>query len=141
MLVDGTRDARIFGIAAVQRGLVSRRQLAAAGIAPSTITRLAASGWLRRTHRGVFAVGPDLCVPLADETAALLAVRPGAALSHHTAAILWRMRQPGAGDGLIHVTVPGASVEDMDGVRIHRSTVLAPRDISTREGRAVTSPP
>jgi very-short-patch-repair endonuclease len=114
----------------------------AAGIAPSTITRLAVSGWLRRRHTGVFAVGPHLDIPLADETAALLAVRSGAAISHHTAAILWRMHQPGSGDGLIHVTVPGASVDDPDdSVRVHRSTVLARRDIRVHEELPVTSPP
>jgi very-short-patch-repair endonuclease len=141
MLVSGTRDERIFAIAEVQRGMVSRRQLAAAGIAPSTITRLASSGRLRRTHAGVFAIGPELNIPLADETGALLAVRAGAALSHHTAALLWELRRPGSGDGLIHVTVPGASVEDPEGVRVHRSTVLSARDIRVREGLPVTSPP
>ena len=141
MLVSGTRDERIVAVAEMQRGRVSRRQLAAVGIAQSTITRLAGSGRLRREHSGVFAVGPDLDVPLADETAALLAVRVGAALSHHTAAILWGLRQPGSDDGLIHVTVPGASVEDPDGVRVHRSTVLRPPDISLRECLPVTSAP
>ncbi len=140
MLITGTRDERILAIAEAQRGLVSRRQLAAAGIAQSTITRLARGTLLRRVHCGVFAVGPDVPIPLADETAALLAVRPGAALSHHTAAILWRMRAPGTGDGLIHVTVPGASVEDPDGVRVHRSTVLRARDVRLREGLPVASP-
>ncbi len=80
-------------------------------------------------HCGVFAVGPDVAIPLADETAALLAVRAGAALSHHTAAILWRLRGPDSGDGLIHVTVPGASVDDRAGVRVHRSTVLRAHDV------------
>jgi very-short-patch-repair endonuclease len=141
MLISGTRDQRIFAIAGAQRGLVSRRQLASAGIAASTITRLAASGWLRRRHSGVFAVGPALHIPLADETAALLAVRAGAALSHHTAAILWRLRATASGDGLIHVTVPGASVEDPDGVRAHRSTVLRPWDIRIHHGLPVIAPP
>ena len=141
MLVSGSRDERIFAIAEVQRGQVARRQPVAAGIPQSTITRLAGSGWLRRRHSGVFAVGPPLDIPLADETAALLAVRAGAALSHHTAAVLWGMRQPSTGDDLIHVTVPGASVDDLDGVRVHRSTVLRPPDVRLREGLPVTSPP
>ena len=109
MLISGTRDERINAIAARQRARVARHQLAAAGIPQSTITRLVRSGRLRRQHSGVFAVGPDAPIPLADETAALLAVRSGAALSHHTAAILWGLRGPDSGDGFIHVTVPGAS--------------------------------
>jgi len=139
--VSGSRDERIFAIAAAQRGRVARRQLLAAGIGTNTVDRLARSALLRRIHRGVFAVGPDVPIAFADEAAALLAVRPGAALSHHTAAVLWRLRGPGSGDDLIHVTVPGASVGDPDGVRVHRSTVLKPQDIRLREGLPVTAPP
>lgn len=138
--VSGSRDDRIFAIAAAQHGLVSRRQLLAAGIGTNTIDRLAGSAVLHRVHRGVFAVGPDIDIPLADETAALLAVRAGAALSHQTAARLWRMRRLAAGDALIHVTVPGASVGDPDGVLVHRSTILKPPDICVREALPVTSP-
>ncbi len=140
MLVSGTRDERINAIAKVQRARVARRQLAAAGIPQSTITRLVRSGRLRRQHSGVFVVGPDVPIPLAGETAALLAVRAGAALSHHTAAILWRLRGPDSGDGLIHVTVPGASVEDPDGVRVHRSILLEASDIRVRHQLPLTSP-
>ncbi len=138
--IHGTRDERIFAIAGAQRSRVARRQLLAAGIGSNTIDRLARGALLRRVHCGVFAVGPDVAIPLADETAALLAVRAGAALSHHTAAILWRVRGPDSGDGLIHVTVPGASVEDPAGVRVHRSTVLRARDVAVRQGLPVTSP-
>jgi very-short-patch-repair endonuclease len=138
--IEGTRDERIFAIAGAQRGRVARRQLLAAEIGSNTIDRLAQGALLRRVHSGVFAVGPDVAIPLADETAALLAVRAGAALSHHTAAIRWRMRGPETGDGLIHLTVPGASVEDPAGVRVHRSTVLRARDVRLRDGLPVTSP-
>jgi len=139
--VSGSRDERILAIAAAQRGRVARRQLLAAGIASNAIDRAAASPLMRRVHRGVFAVGPDVPIPLADETAALLAVRPGAALSHHTAAVLWGMRPPTSGDGLIHVTVPGASVEDPEGVCVHRSTILRSPDHRVRQGLPVMSPP
>jgi very-short-patch-repair endonuclease len=140
MTVSGTRDERIFAIAAAQRGRVARRQLVDAGISETTVSRLARSGWLRRQHSGVFAVGPDVPMPLGDETAALLAVRAGAALSHHTAAVILKLRGPESGDALVHVTVPGASVEDLDGVRIHRSRVLSRRDLLVREGLLVTAP-
>ncbi|HEY2318732.1 MAG TPA: type IV toxin-antitoxin system AbiEi family antitoxin domain-containing protein [Solirubrobacteraceae bacterium] len=138
--ISGTRDERIFAVAAAQRGRISRRQMLDAGVASNTIDRLASSGWLRRKHRGVFAVGPDVPIPLADETAALLAVRPGAALSHHTAAALWGLRAADSGDGLIHVTVPGASVDDPTGVRVHRSRILVAADVWVRERLPVTSP-
>jgi very-short-patch-repair endonuclease len=138
--ISGTRDERIFAIAAAQRNRVARRQLLAAGISSNTIDRLARTSLLRRVHCGVFAVGPGTPIPLADETAALLAVRAGATLSHHTAAMLLGLRPPASGDGLIHVTVPGASVGDPTAVRAHRSIILAPRDVRVREGLPVTSP-
>jgi very-short-patch-repair endonuclease len=138
--ISGTRDERIFAIAAAQRNRVSRRQLLAAGISSNTIDRLARTRLLRRVHCGVFAVGPGTPIPLADETAALLAVRAGATLSHHTAAMLLGLRPPGSGDGLVHLTVPGASVEDPAGVRAHRSIMLGPGDVRVRDGLPVTSP-
>jgi len=138
--VAGTRDERVAAIAAAQRARVARYQLAAAGIPQSTITRWAKSGRIRRRHSGVFVVGPDVLIPLAEETAALLAVRAGAVLSNHTAAILGGLRPEGTGDGLIHVTVHGASVEDPEGVRVHRSTVLRAADVRVYEGLPLTSP-
>ena len=87
----GTRDERILAIAGVQRGRVARCQLRGRRNRAEHHRLGSLSGTLlRRVHSGVFAVGPDVAIPLADETAALLAVRPGAALSHHTAAILWQ---------------------------------------------------
>ncbi|MGH2873331.1 MAG: hypothetical protein ACRDL5_12835, partial [Solirubrobacteraceae bacterium] len=108
-------------IVEAQRGRVSRGQLQAAGIPPSTVTAWRASGLLRRVHTAVFAVGPEIEVALQAHTAALLAVRDPAALSHHTAAELWGMRPQGRGDGRIHVLVTGGSLPGRDGLAIHRT--------------------
>jgi very-short-patch-repair endonuclease len=141
--VSGTLDERISTIAGAQRGRVSRRQLLAAGIASNTIDRLVRSGRLRRVHRGVFAVGHDAPVPLDDETAALLAVRGGAALSHHTAARLWSLLSANDTEGPalpIHVIVAGGSLHDHPGIAIHRTQLLRPGDIRVRDHLLVTSP-
>lgn len=111
-----------------------------AGIGPNTITRLVAGGRLTRVHRAVYALS-GIVVPLAEETAALLAMRPGTVISHETAAVLWRLLPTGAGGGLIHVTVPGSSAgARVRGVRTHRGPELKPRDISARAGLPATSP-
>lgn len=140
MPITGPPRRRLIVIAEAQRGRVSRRQLHAAGVPPSTVTSWCASGLLRRVHTSVFAVGPDIQVPLQAETAALLAVRDGAALSHHTAARLWGMRGPNAGDGRVHVLVAGASLRRRDGFAIHRTGLLERRDIRILQALPVTSP-
>jgi very-short-patch-repair endonuclease len=140
-LVSGTRDHRIGWIADRQRGLIARLQLLAIGISSSAIDRLIRSGHLRRVHPGVYLVGHRAPVPLAEETAALIALRDGAVLSHQSAAILWRILAPGAGDGRLHALVLGnARAGRLDRVRVHRTTVLAPADLRTRQGLPLTSP-
>jgi len=78
-------------------------------------------------------------LPLAAETAALLACGPGAALSHHSAATLWRLR-PGVARP-IHVTIPAdRGGPAPTGVELHRSTTLVAADVVVHEGLPVTSP-
>jgi very-short-patch-repair endonuclease len=138
--VDGSFEQRIAAIARHQRGRVSRGQLLCAGLNSSSIVWLLAKHRLLPRHRGVYLVGQDAAIPLGPETAALLALRDGASLSHHTAAVLWGMCRPDPGDGLIHVTVPGSPGGRPDGVCVHRSKLLTTRDLRLREGLPVTSP-
>ena len=113
----------------------------AAGISANTVGRLVRCGRLTQVHRSVYAVSGRVAVPLADETAVLLAMRDGTALSGETAASLWRLIPAGAAGGLIHVTVPGASPgARLRGVRTHRTTSLDPRDVRIHQGLPVTSP-
>jgi hypothetical protein len=95
-------------IARLQRGRVSRRQLTAAGISSDAVDRRVRSGYLLREHRAVFVVGHLAHVPWGAEAAALLSIRDGAALSHHTATRLWGLRDPERGQ-VVHVTVEGSS--------------------------------
>jgi very-short-patch-repair endonuclease len=138
--VDGSFEQRIAAIAGHQRGRVSRGQLLCAGLNSSSIVWLLATHRLLPRHRGVYLVGYEAGIPWGDETAALLALRDGAWLSHHTAAVLWSMCRPDPGDHLIHVTVPGSPGGRPDGVCVHRSKLLTSCDLRVREGLPVTSP-
>src|SRR6202022_765291 len=78
--VSGSRDERIALIAERQRGVVSRGQLFAAGIAEHVIDYMLSTGRLLRLHDGVYAVGHSAPIPLAAETAAVLACGPNTLL-------------------------------------------------------------
>src|SRR5207344_1431414 len=94
-------------------------QLRDAGLSGSTVDRLARRGALYRERRGVYAVGHGGSVPLARETSALLACRPGTVLSHTTAAALWGLVP--ASSGPVEVTIAGCQTAQPAGVRVHRT--------------------
>jgi very-short-patch-repair endonuclease len=138
----GTSADRVALMATAQRGRVAWRQLVAAGVSTSAIGRLVASGHLRPVHHGVYEAGHSAPVPGGEEAAALLAARPGAALSHITALLWWGIadvrRQPGLTP--IHIMVPGAGAQGPAGVVVHRSTILTARDLRVHEGLPLTAP-
>ena len=140
MRVSGSRAQRIEMIASAQAGLVSRRQLIAAGISRDAIARRVRAGNLLRVHSGVYAVGYATDIPLGPETAALLACRDGAVLSHHSAAQVWGLRPPGAGNGLVHITVLGNAGAQIQGAKVHRTRLLDAQDVRIHQRLAVTSP-
>ncbi len=140
IVVSGPRDARIAAIAACQRGRVNRQQLLAAGLTASQVTGLTRSQRLFREHAGVYAVGHLAPIPLARETAALLAMRDGALLSHQTAARLWGLDAVPEDPALIHVLVDLRWAGRRPGVRVHRTRELDPADRRIRERLPVTSP-
>jgi very-short-patch-repair endonuclease len=140
MRLFGTKSERIEQIARVQRGRVSRTQLLAAAIKHKAIARRVATGYLIRLHRSVFAVGHLAATSLGDETAALLACRHGAVLSHHTAAQIWGILRPGSGDRLIHITVKGERTTRLPNTTIHRTRHLHPRETRIHQRLPLTSP-
>ena len=89
-------------------------------------------GRLHLLHRGVYAVGHRPPSPLATATAAVLACGPNAALSHGSAAALWRIvtRWPSR----THVTAP--TERGRPGIHVHRSNA----DSTTHYGIRVTTP-
>jgi very-short-patch-repair endonuclease len=132
-------EGRIRALASRQSGRTSRAQLLAAGVDACAIKRRLRNGRLILLHRGVYGLPGTSELPLAAETAALLACGDGAVLSHHSAATIWGLR-PGIARP-IHVTIPdGRSGPAPDGVIVHRSRVLAPADITIHQGLPVTSP-
>jgi very-short-patch-repair endonuclease len=135
----GSAHARIAGIATGQLGLVTRRQLLEAGIGPGVIARAVRSGWLRRMHRGVYAVGP-VAAPGAREMAAVLACGPEAAVSHSSAAVLLELLRPHGRSGPVHVKVAGRDCGRMPGIRAHRVAFLDPADVTTCNGIPTTTP-
>lgn len=138
MPVSGSSLQRVTAIAEGQRGCVARRQLLAAGITPGAIGRMVAQGLLRREHLGVYSVLGGV-VPLARETAALLACGERAVLSHASAARVWGVISDPHGPVEITLASPGMG-RRRPGIRLHRSGNLLLRDVRTREGLPLTSP-
>jgi very-short-patch-repair endonuclease len=139
--VEGTKYHRAGAIATEQRGFVSRDQLLQAGLTYAVIRRLVARYFLIPDHPGVFAVGHvPVDVPLARETAALLAVRSPGWLSHQSAAAVWGLTCMDDYAGPVHVTVTGGSAPRRRGVRVHRTASLDPSDRRIHNDLPVTSP-
>lgn len=135
---DAHPDATLARLAAAQHGVVARRQLLAAGVASSTIGRRVDSGHLVPVHRAVYAVGHACLTRYGHSLAAVLAVGPGAVLSHRDAAALHGLRPPGD-----HVRTHVTTCRRAAGtprIRVHRTTVLDPRrDVAVVAGIPATS--
>ncbi|HET7589189.1 MAG TPA: type IV toxin-antitoxin system AbiEi family antitoxin domain-containing protein [Solirubrobacterales bacterium] len=122
-------DAVVARIAARQHGVVTAKQLAAAGIGRAAISERAKRGRLHRLHRGVYAVGHRAPSRHRRWMAAVLACGDGAVLSHHSAAALWGLLKPIQGP--VHVSVPTTSgLKKRHGIHIHRCLSLRPADPS-----------
>jgi hypothetical protein len=106
------------GLAERQFGVVSRRQLADFGVEGSKVTRWLAAGRLHRVRPHVYALGHTALSLRGCVWAALLYAGPAAALSHTTAAWLWRLIE--AEPERIHLTVPGRR-RSLPDVRVHHS--------------------
>jgi very-short-patch-repair endonuclease len=133
-------DRTIARLAAKQRGIVTRRQLMAAGVGPVAIKRRRRAGRLQPIHRGVYAVGHSVLVDGAREVAALLACAPGAVLSHLSAAYQWRLLPYPANQTPVDITVVGRQPRRTRGIRVHRVRALDRRDLRIRDGIPLTSP-
>jgi predicted transcriptional regulator of viral defense system/very-short-patch-repair endonuclease len=128
-------DAAIAALAADQHGVVSGRQLAAAGVTPSMLKTRISRGLLVRLHRGVYAVGHRQLRREGHWLAAVLAVGPGAALSHRAAAALHGI---GASGVAVDVSTP-ADRRGARGIRVHGRRRLERLDVELVEGISVTT--
>ena len=123
-----------------QHGVVSRRQLRAAGVTVDEIERRMRSGHLISLHRGVYAVGHQRLRTEGVWLAAVLACGPGAALSHRDAGALWDIRR--SSRVLTDVTVPTRNGRGRrPGITTHRPRTLSLGDaVRTHRGIPVTNP-
>lgn len=121
-----------------QHGVVSRRQLLAAGVSKEVLQRRVGTRWLRRIHRGIYGVGPILPVR-AREMAACLACGPEAVISHQSAAGLRGALEPEAPDAPVHVGLTRGSRRHPK-LHTHRLASLQDDEIGRVDGIPVTTP-
>ncbi len=97
-----------------------------------------ATAFLFPEHSGVYGVGPPLQVEFGRETSALLACGDDAVLSHHSAAVVWRIlpADPTAPVEVLGTKRKGAQ----SGITIHHTLHLDRIDVRIRDGVPVTSP-
>jgi len=132
-------DGRAARMAASQHGVVSTGQLRQAGVTRNGVRRRIEAGRLHRLHQGVYAVGHAAPSIEARWMAAVLASGPDAALSHGSAAALWKLLRPISGP--VHVCVPTQAGRRMrTGIRLHRCASLAPDQVTRHRGIPVTTP-
>lgn len=132
-------DRVIARIADGQHGVVTFGQLLDAGVGRGSIRERVARGQLYRIHQGVYAVGFRAVSREARWIAAVFASGSEAALSHRSAATLWRLLPDR--DGRIDVSVPGrAGRSPRAGIRIHRPRLLVDGEITSRLRIPVTTP-
>jgi hypothetical protein len=129
-------DAEIAAVAVKQNGNISWRQLLDLGLDKHAIAYRVSIGRLYRVFRGVYSVGRPPITPQEWASAAVLAGGPGAALSHGSAMALWGYWR--RWDKPYEVTVVGD--RRTPGIKVHRSTTLRGREITTHMGIRATSP-
>src|SRR4051812_3872051 len=116
-------EAAVAELARRQHGVVARTQLVGLGLGEDAIDWRVRRLRLHAVHRGVYAVGHLALTRNGRFVAAVLTAGEGAALSHFSAAVLWRLTEdPG---GPIHVTAEGR--RRIRGVIVHESRLHGDR--------------
>jgi hypothetical protein len=132
-------DMAVAEIAARQHGVVSTRQLLAAGLSRSAIERRVRAGRLHRLHQGVYAVGHRGISRSGAWIAALLAVGGDAVLSHQSAATLFELLSNV--EPPVHVSVSGTGGKKVrSGIKVHRRASLPPGATTRHRGLPATTP-
>jgi very-short-patch-repair endonuclease len=130
-------------LARSQHWVIAHWQLADLGFSAKAIKHRVAKGRLRPVHRGVYAVGRPELTCEGRFMAAVLRCGPGAALSHISAGVLWRILNGGMWRGVatgpIHVSLHAAVVRQPPGIRVHRRRSLTESDLTTHRGIPTTT--
>jgi very-short-patch-repair endonuclease len=130
-------DVLISRLAERQHGVVSLPQLQFLGLSARAVRDRVAAGRLTRIHRGVYAVGHARLTQRGYWMAAVLAYGPNAVLSHRSAAALHGIRPDHRSK--TDITLPRRSARPRPRIDVHRSTSLAPADVTTIDGIPCTS--
>src|SRR4051812_32926160 len=101
-----------------QHGVITRSQLLELGYSPKAIKHRVATGRLHRVRPGIYAAGRPKLTLHGRWHAALLACGPEAALSHASAAALWKLCPPSI--HRVEVSVPRHARRRAAGVLVHR---------------------
>jgi hypothetical protein len=132
---NNTPDRAAADLAARQWGILDNEDLRACGLSPGAVMRRCRRGILRLIHPGVYAIGP---LTLQGRfLAAVKACGEGAALSHRSAAVLWRLLDWEA-HWLPEVTVPTMHGRKIPGITVHRSRI--PFEVVRLDAIPVTIP-
>jgi hypothetical protein len=118
-----------------QHGVMTRRQLLAAGVSDREIRRRVAIKRIRRVHDGVYEIPRATRKQIALFTAAVLACGDGAVLSHRSAAAHWGLRPQSTGP--VTVSVPRRA-RQRAGLRIYEAR-LDVRDLAQQGGLPCTT--
>jgi uncharacterized protein DUF559 len=127
--------AAVCQLAQRQHHVITREQLLGLGLRSDWINYGIESRRLFPVFRGVYAVGRRQLTREGVWMAAVLACGPKAALSHASAAALWRMREKTS--GLIEVSVPSHVARRRPGIKLHRRTAF---EVVIHRGIPVTTP-
>lgn len=138
-VVDIAADS-ISALASRQRGVVTRKQLLAAGVGRTAIKRRLRARSLNRVHRGVYLVGHSVAPEGAAEMAAILACGPGSVISHRSAARLWKLPALVEWAGPVDVTIAGRNLRSRPGLRTYRVSSLDHRDVRHLGSIPATAP-
>lgn len=135
---DRGRSEKAWSLTERQHGIIARRQLLGIGFSSAAIEHRLRRGRLHPVHRGVYAVGRKAISDRSRWMAAVLACGKGAALSHGSAAALWRLGYEPA--GTIEVSIPTVAHRKRRMLTVHRRPTLNEGDVISEYGIAVTSP-
>ena len=133
---ESSPSARCSALMAKQRGLITRMQAILAGLSERQIDHRLTTGMWRPAHPGVYTA-----IECSEDwkqraMAACLWAGEGAAVSHRSAALLWRL--DGIVTSLVEITTPRALRDPR--VVIHRSRLLTAEQLTRVAGIPVTSP-
>ena len=131
-------ERQIAQIAGRQDNLITWEQLVRIGVGRRSVARRVENGRWQRIHKAVYLIGPAPPTLSARARAAAFTCGDGAAVSHRTAAVIWRL-VPNSPEPELHVTVAGRNPGVKPGIHIHRVAELVPEEVTTNNGFPLTT--